>query len=102
MSLTRFLDLMTELLTSARDARAEAVVEYFELYRDMLAEEDGRLYLAVKGWLRSACGLIVSEVHRIRAQEGNYLMANVNEGFFLQHVIGFLRSFLEVGTIRHR
>jgi hypothetical protein len=93
---------MTELLTSARDAGPEAVLEYLDLFGDMLAEEDGRLYLAVKGWLKSACGLIVSEVQRIRAQEGNYLMANVNEGFVLQHLIGFLRSFLEVGTIRHR
>ncbi|KAL2641590.1 hypothetical protein R1flu_009177 [Riccia fluitans] len=96
----KFLNLLMNLLASTR-AAGESAAEYFDLLFKMVEPEDSRLFLTVRGFLRTACALITEEVSRIEAQEWS-VHTDISQGYILHKLVELLSKFLQVPNIRTR
>ncbi|XP_024544363.1 auxin transport protein BIG [Selaginella moellendorffii] len=97
---SKFLDLFMNLLPASRTA-GESAAEYFDLLFKMIEDEDARLYLTVRGFLRTACSLISEEVVRVEAQERSF-HTDISQGYTLHKLIELLNKFLQVPNVRIR
>ncbi|EFJ36504.1 hypothetical protein SELMODRAFT_404572 [Selaginella moellendorffii] len=79
----------------------ESAAEYFDLLFKMIEDEDARLYLTVRGFLRTACSLISEEVVRVEAQERSF-HTDISQGYTLHKLIELLNKFLQVPNVRIR
>ncbi|KAL3677862.1 hypothetical protein R1sor_020818 [Riccia sorocarpa] len=96
----KFLNLLMNLLASTR-AAGESAAEYFDLLFKMVEPEDSRLFLTVRGFLKTACSLISEEVARIEAQEWT-VHTDISQGYILHKLVELLGKFLQVPNIRTR
>ncbi|XP_022939199.1 auxin transport protein BIG-like isoform X1 [Cucurbita moschata] len=96
----RLLDLLVSLLPATLSA-GESVAEYFELLFKMVDSEDARLFLTVRGCLRTICQLISQEVSNVESLERS-LHIDISQGFILHKLIELLGKFLEIPNIRSR
>ncbi|KAG6555165.1 hypothetical protein Mapa_003204 [Marchantia paleacea] len=96
----KFLNLLMNLLSSTRGA-GESAAEYFDLLFKMVEAEESRLFLTVRGFLKTACSLITEEVSRIEAQEWS-VHTDISQGYILHKLIELLSKFLQVPNIRTR
>lgn len=96
----RLLNLLVSLLPATLHA-GESAAEYFELLFKMIELEDARLFLTVRGCLRTICKLITQEVENVESLERS-LRIDISQGFILHKLIEFLGKFLEVPKIRSR
>ncbi|KAJ6369826.1 hypothetical protein OIU76_028138 [Salix suchowensis] len=94
----RLLNLLMALLPATL-AAGESAAEYFELLFKMVASEDARLFLTVRGCLTSICKLITQEVGNVESLERS-LHIDISQGFILHKLIELLGKFLEVPNIR--
>lgn len=97
---TKFLNLLMALLPATRTA-GESACDYFELLYKMIEPEDARLFLTMRGFLRTLCRLITEEVSRIEAQEHSFHI-DISQGYILHKFIELLGKFLQVSNIRLR
>ncbi|KAM6549341.1 hypothetical protein CsatB_021017 [Cannabis sativa] len=96
----RLLNLLVSLLPATLPA-GESAAEYFELLFKMIESEDARLFLTVRGCLRTICKLITQEVQNVESLERS-LRIDISQGFILHKLIELLGKFLEVPKIRSR
>ena len=96
----RLLDLLVSLLPATLSA-GESAAEYFELLFKMVDSEDARLFLTVRGCLRTICQLISQEVSNVESLERS-LHIDISQGFILHKLIELLGKFLEIPNIRSR
>ncbi|KAI4346740.1 hypothetical protein L6164_007612 [Bauhinia variegata] len=96
----RLLNLLVSLLPATLSA-GESAAEYFELLFKMIDSEDARLFLTVRGCLRTICSLITQEVSNIDSLERS-LRIDISQGFILHKLIELLGKFLEIPNIRAR
>lgn len=96
----RLLNLLISLLPATLPA-GESAAEYFELLFKMIDSEDARLFLTVKGCLRTICTLITQEVNNVESLERS-LHIDISQGFILHKLIELLGKFLEVPNVRSR
>ncbi|KAL5582074.1 hypothetical protein UlMin_014516 [Ulmus minor] len=96
----RLLNLLVSLLPATLSA-GESAAEYFELLFKMIESEDARLFLTVRGCLRTICKLITQEVGNVESLERS-LRIDISQGFILHKLIELLGKFLEVPNIRSR
>ncbi|XP_050383808.1 auxin transport protein BIG [Argentina anserina] len=96
----RLLNLLVSLLPATLSA-GESAAEYFESLFKMIESEDARLFLTVRGCLRTICKLITQEVGNVESLERS-LHIDISQGFILHKLIEMLGKFLEVPNIRSR
>ncbi|XP_022962536.1 auxin transport protein BIG [Cucurbita moschata] len=96
----RLLDLLVSLLPATLSS-GESAAEYFELLFKMVESEDARLFLTVRGCLRTICQLISQEVGNVESLERS-LRIDISQGFILHKLIELLGKFLEIPNIRSR
>nr|XP_011467865.1 PREDICTED: auxin transport protein BIG [Fragaria vesca subsp. vesca] len=96
----RLLNLLVSLLPATLSA-GESAAEYFESLFNMIESEDARLFLTVRGCLRTICKLITQEVGNVESLERS-LHIDISQGFILHKLIEMLGKFLEVPNIRSR
>ncbi|KAJ7974259.1 auxin transport protein (BIG) [Quillaja saponaria] len=96
----RLLNLLVSLLPSTLSA-GESAAEYFELLFKMIDLDDARLFLTVRGCLRTICKLITQEVSNVESLERS-LHIDISQGFILHKLIELLGKYLEVPNIRSR
>ncbi|KAI4352365.1 hypothetical protein L6164_006625 [Bauhinia variegata] len=96
----RLLNLLVSLLPATLSA-GESTAEYFELLFKMIDTEDARLFLTVRGCLRTICSLITQEVSNVDSLERS-LRIDISQGYILHKLIELLGKFLEVPNIRSR
>jgi len=96
----RLLNLLVSLLPATLSA-GESAAEYFELLFKMIESEDARLFLTVRGCVRTICKLVTQEVGNIESLERS-LHIDISQGFILHKLIELLAKFLEVPNIRSR
>lgn len=96
----RLLNLLVSLSAATLSA-GESAAEYFELLFKMIDSEDARLFLTVRGCLRTICTLITQEVNNVESLERS-LHIDISQGFILHKLIELLGKFLEVPNVRSR
>ncbi|KAJ3693241.1 hypothetical protein LUZ60_008721 [Juncus effusus] len=96
----QLLNLLMNLLPATLNA-GESAAEYFDLFFSMIEQEEARVFLTVKGFLGTICGLVTKEVSHVESQERS-LGVDISQGFILHKLIELLNKFLEVPNIRAR
>ncbi|KAK7266596.1 hypothetical protein RIF29_19245 [Crotalaria pallida] len=96
----RLLNLLVSLLPATLSV-GESAAEYFDLLFKMTDSEDARLFLTVRGCVRTICSLITQEVSKVESLERS-LHIDISQGFILHKLIELLSKFLEVPNVRSR
>ncbi|XP_020102857.1 auxin transport protein BIG isoform X2 [Ananas comosus] len=96
----QLLNLLTSLLPATLSV-GESATEYFELLFKMIESEAARLFLTVRGCLKTICRLIKQEVANVESQERS-LSIDISQGLILHKLIELLNKFLEIPNIRAR
>ncbi|CAB4062605.1 UBR4 [Lepeophtheirus salmonis] len=95
------IDLLTSFLEELGTA-GESASEYVQLYQKLIADEQVKYYLAVKGVLKKLADLISKEIDNLDHMEQTTLNSDLAQGFALKTLTEILSSFVSVDQIKNK
>ena len=93
------IDLLTSFLDQVSEA-GEAAQEFVALYQRMIANDQWKFYLAIKGILATLAKLIMAEIDQLDKLEHQSLSSDLAQGFALKTMTDIFASFMAMDPIK--
>ena len=93
------IEMLTTFLNELSDA-GEAGLEFVCLYQRMIANDQWKFYLAIRGTLETLSSQIMAEIDKLNQLENHSLSSDLAQGFALKALTDILASFLSKDHIK--